>query len=131
MVEPLTLSNPKLMNALNAQFASRRQKDWLESVYEEILARVDEPTLVVSDIARAVFVSERQFYRRLKKLTGMTPNELIQQMRMEQAYEIINAQKYDSVAVVAKAVGFLSPDYFSLLFERHYGIRPTALLNRA
>ena len=87
--------------------------------------------MVINDIASAVFISERQFYRKLKKLTGLTPNQFIQQIRMEQAQKLLQGQEYDSVSRVAKAVGFLSSDYFSLLYERYYGVKPAVLLERA
>ncbi|HQU57611.1 MAG: helix-turn-helix transcriptional regulator [Phaeodactylibacter sp.] len=131
MVESTSSPNPTLLNFLKAQVRAQRHKEWLDAVHAAVLAGLGEPSMVINDIASAVFISERQFYRKLKKLTGLTPNQFIQQIRMEQAQKLLQGQEYDSVSRVAKAVGFLSSDYFSLLYERYYGVKPAVLLERA
>ena len=52
-----------------------RKPVWLIKVDEYILSNMSNPKLTISQIAGAVFVSERHFYRMVKKYTGKTPTQ--------------------------------------------------------
>ncbi|KGE89273.1 MAG: helix-turn-helix domain-containing protein [Phaeodactylibacter xiamenensis] len=59
-------------------------------------------------LAEQVFLSERQFARRLKKLTGLTPNNYIQEARLQLARQLLERQVYATVNEVASAAGYSS-----------------------
>lgn len=98
---------------------------WLEKVNEYIHANLGNRNLTVADIADAVFMSERQFYRRIKKITGKTPNQYLKELRLEKAKNILEDGIFTTVKEVAYSVGYSRSDYFSSLFESHFGIKPT------
>ncbi|MCB0552826.1 MAG: helix-turn-helix transcriptional regulator [Phaeodactylibacter sp.] len=101
-----------------------RQQKWLQEVDRYLRDNLDNHNVVVADIAFAMCMSERNFYRKLKKLTGITPNQYIQAFRLNSAFELLNSGQVDTVKELAGRVGFYHTDYFSRLFEACYGRRP-------
>jgi transcriptional regulator GlxA family with amidase domain len=99
---------------------------WMHKVNLYIRENLANPQMTVADMAAAVFVSERQFYRRIKKLTGKTPNHYLQSCRLQRAKELLESDQFASVKEVATAVGYSRSDYFSRLFEARFGIRPSS-----
>jgi len=106
----------------------RFQQQWLLEVASFIMLSDSSALLNVAEVAKAAGVSERQFYRQIKQWLGITPNELIQRLRLEKAGRMLESGAYATVAEVAYAAGFNCPGYFSNLFYKKYGIRPTELL---
>lgn len=107
------------------------QQQWLLEVESYIIRSGSPASLNVAEIAKATGVSERQFYRQIKLWLGITPNELMQRLRLEKAARLLESGTYATVAEVAYAAGFNCPDYFSSLFCKKYGKRPTELLWKA
>lgn len=106
------------------------QRQWLRRVEIHILQHDPAVALNIAEIARAAGVSERQFYRQIKLLLGITPNSFIQRLRLERAKSMLESGAYPTVSEVAYAAGFNCPDYFSNLFYKKYGTRPARLLWR-
>ena len=75
-------------------------------------------------LCKTLGLSKAQVYRRVKALTGMSPNELIREMRLRKALEILK-QKGKTVAEIAYELGFNSPTYFTRVFRKRYKMLPT------
>lgn len=101
-----------------------QSKHWLNEVLQIILSRIDDPSLTISKLAREVYMSERQFYRKIKETTGKTPNRFLQSIRMKKAQEILENKQPNSIKEVALSVGYTRTDYFSRLYESIHGKRP-------
>ena len=65
------------------------------------------------------------FYRKVRGVTGYSPNEYIRIMRMKKAAELLKEGKY-TVAEVSYQVGINDPFYFSKCFKRQFGVSPSA-----
>lgn len=87
-----------------------------------------KPLTVVS-IAESVNMSESAFAHVFKEITGTSPYQFLQQVRLDRARTLL-ASRNGSVAEVARAVGYASPSHFSAAFRRRYGTSPRALLAR-
>lgn len=69
-------------------------------------------------------MTQSTLYRKLKSLTGMSPNEFIRDVRIKKACILL--QRSDlQVSDVAYMVGFTDPKYFSLIFKKEKGVSPT------
>jgi transcriptional regulator GlxA family with amidase domain len=106
----------------------RYQRKWLDKLESIILQYNEDRPLSVAELAKAVCLSERQLYRQIKQLLGITPNNLIQELRLRRAQCLLESGAFPTVAEVAYAAGFNCPEYFSNLFYKKYGERPTRLL---
>ncbi|MBQ3657889.1 MAG: helix-turn-helix domain-containing protein [Bacteroidales bacterium] len=90
-------------------------------------------TLIIENVQNeelnAVFLCEKLGYSRssmfakIKQLTGKTPNELIQSIRLKKAAELLSTNLY-KVNEVAYMTGFNNPSYFAKLFQKQYGVKP-------
>ena len=82
----------------------------------------------VADLAVVMGVSERQLRRISKSATGMSPVELMLEMRLLKARNLLESQKFATVAEVMYQVGMESASYFSKKFTRRFGLRPSELI---
>jgi AraC-like DNA-binding protein len=83
------------------------------------------------DISRycyAVAMSTSQLYRKSISLTGLSPNALLKQYRLEKAKELMKKQHY-SIAQITFETGFTSASYFTKCFKKQYGLLPMAYLD--
>jgi len=70
-----------------------------------------------------VAVSRRQLFRKLKAVTGGTPNVLIRTMRLKRAAQLLKESQM-TVTEITYAVGFSDLKHFRSLFLEHFGVLP-------
>jgi len=73
-------------------------------------------------------MSHAKFYRKIKNLTGQSGQELLLNMRMKRAHQILADNKGLRIAEVAYMVGFTNPKYFSKCFKETFGFAPSELI---
>ena len=83
----------------------------------------------VEDLARTAAMHPRTLQRRFKQATGLTATEYIQTARIAKARETLELTT-DSVAEVARGVGYLDVSNFRRLFQRATGVTPSEYRNR-
>ena len=98
---------------------------FLERVRSKVEAGLADDTLSVDMLAEAIGISRSQLHRRLKSLIGKAPSDVIREMRLERAAQLL-AARAGTVSEVAYAVGFRSVAHFSTAFLQQYGCRPSA-----
>lgn len=101
---------------------------WLVHIEQLIVENLTNTSFQVNSIAEATHISERQLYRRIKEVTGLSPNQFIQEVRLQTAHEWLESRQYATVKEVCHAVGFQQVPYFSRLFQQRFGTTPGALL---
>lgn len=99
-----------------------KELEEIQSVISDHLKDVD---LNVAKIAKELHSSLRQTYRNIQALTGMTPVEYINSLRLSKARELLRSSPHLTIEGIATEVGFKSRSYFSKLFKKHYGISPS------
>ncbi len=108
---------PKSQNAIFA-----------EKLNEAIRQNMSNPSLKMEDLGEAVGLSRVQLYRKVKSITGISPVELLRQMRLQQGYVLLSTTN-KTVQEIAYEVGFGTPGYFSKCFRQQYGKYPMELRN--
>ncbi|WCT13886.1 ATP-binding protein [Mucilaginibacter jinjuensis] len=94
---------------------------WLSELETEVRKHIGKTDLNLYMLSDAVAISERQLFRRIKAITGLTPNKYIRTIRLQIAREAIESGRYRTLAEISYAAGFDTPAYFSKLFKEHYG----------
>ena len=79
-------------------------------------------------IAAKAFVSKFHFIRVFKKYYGRTPNQYLQEVRIDKAKKLL--QKRKTIDEVCYAVGFTSKTSFISLFRKMTGKTPLAYQNK-
>jgi len=83
-----------------------------------------DPHLKVEILLKEIGMSRSPFFRKLKALTGSTPNDFIRTIRLKQAaHNLIESDK--NISEVAFEVGFSSPKYFRECFKKQFGVSPS------
>lgn len=83
-----------------------------------------DPDFGVEELAQALHLSRSQALRKIKALTGSTPVVLMRDFRLAKAQTLLE-QGGHTVADVAYACGFNTPNYFSDVYFQAYGHRPS------
>jgi PAS domain S-box-containing protein len=96
-------------------------KHWLNEFEKLVKLQIKKGDLTITNLSADLALSERQVYRRIKSILGITPNAFIFIIRLELAKEIIKTGKFRTVAEISHAVGFETPAYFNKLFKKVYG----------
>lgn len=105
---------------------------WLENIEAAAKRALDKGLpLQVGYLVEAAAMSERQFFREMKRLTGITPNQYIQEVRLQKARHLLQHRAYNTISEVAYAVGFETPTYFTRVFEQHFGKHPSDFLRQS
>lgn len=105
-----------------------QDREWLESFEKYVLENVANEWLSVTYLANQFNISESTLLRQLKRLTGLTPKQYLQEVRLNKARQLIESKAYDTVSEVALEVGFLHLKTLSRTFKARFGISPSALL---
>ncbi|MCC5935278.1 MAG: response regulator [Balneolales bacterium] len=99
-----------------------------EAFTQEVLAKIREnisnPEFTVENLAFGLNMSRSSLYRKLKLPGNESPNDLINRMRLEIARDLLK-QKNNSISEIAYAVGYNSLSYFSRMYKKQYGHRPS------
>ena len=114
--EPEVKEAEEKLSPLDRKFIDR-----LKAAMEKHLPESD---VKVNDIGSDIGLSRVQLYRKLKAITGLSPAELLRQMRLQKAHDLI-MHSDQPISAIAYDTGFSSPGYFSKCFRDEYGISPS------
>ncbi len=87
-------------------------------------------TLSIDKLAAEMGIARNAFYRKVKDLSGLTPNEYLKKARLEKARELLQTEKNLTVSEIAIKVGISDSRYFSTLFKSQFGVTPTQYRDR-
>ena len=105
---------------------STPDKQFMDALRQSIKKNMSNAQLKMDDLGADMGISRVQLYRKVKALTGLSPVELLRQMRLQKAYKLLLRTDH-TVAEVAYEVGFGTPGYFSSCFKKQYGKYPTEI----
>jgi AraC-like DNA-binding protein len=82
----------------------------------------------MEEYCHAMTMSKSQLYRKTISLTGLSPNLLLKDFRLEKAKEALKKNRLP-ISQVTFDSGFTSPSYFTKCFKKKYGLLPMAYLD--
>ncbi|WP_088340468.1 ATP-binding protein [Robiginitalea sediminis] len=100
---------------------------FLRKIMNTVTGQLDSESLGVETLAREVGFSRAQLNRKLKALTGKSPNQLIMETRLKRAYQLLE-EGAGSVSEVAYSVGYSNLSYFTKRFKAFYGCAPSQVI---
>jgi AraC-like DNA-binding protein len=95
-----------------------------ETLNEAIRKNMSNPNLKMDELGDEIGLSRVQLYRKVKAITGLSPVELLRQMRLQRGYALLQSTN-KTVNEIAYEVGFGTPGYFSTCFKKQFGKYPT------
>ena len=107
---------------------SEKEIEFINNLKQFILDNISEPDLNIDMLVKRFAISRSQLNRKIKAVTGMTPNNYIKTLRLKKAYELLK-DKNSRVSEVAYTVGFSDPNYFTICFKKEFGENPSQVSN--
>jgi signal transduction histidine kinase/DNA-binding response OmpR family regulator len=101
---------------------------FLKNVEAYVSAHIGDPTLNIETLARHLAVSDRKLHRICGQLTGMSPGQLIKEVKLKKAYSMLIEKEVTKVTELVLKLGFSDVAYFSKQFYNRFGKRPTEIL---
>ena len=118
---------PSLSAFLINQYKLLIEKDSLSHDSRQAISYItkhcDNPELSLQEIADHIGLSVTHFSRIFKTETGETVGDYITTYRMQKACQLLK-ETNQKIYEISEATGYSSPQYFSQVFVKQFGLKP-------
>jgi len=97
---------------------------FIKELMKTLEAQLENSSLNVDMLAADLNMSRTVFYKKVKSLLGITPVDLIRDIRIKRAVQLIEVGGF-SLTEVAYMCGFSDSNYFSKCFKKATGVTPS------
>jgi AraC-like DNA-binding protein/TolB-like protein/Tfp pilus assembly protein PilF len=104
-------------------YPSSMDDQFLSQVTDIINQHMGEESFSVEMLSSKAGISRSMLHRKLIRLTGKSPGELITIKRLERSRELLE-NNVGTISEIAYKVGFSSPSYFNKVFKKHFQVAP-------
>lgn len=115
------LKNP--LSSITSVNISAGDNAFLRRLQEVLNENLGNPRFRMDDIAEMMNMSRANFYRKIKGVLDMSPNDYLRLERLRKAAKLLVEQNLQ-ISEVSYMVGFNSPSYFTKCFHAQFGIHP-------
>ena len=130
-MESLLSKNQRIDDFIKRQLIVENQsvetKTYSEKLLQETIRYINEhisdSEINIDKMCKEIGVSHSSLYRKIKDQTGLTLNELIRQVKMKKAAQLIKSKKF-TVAEIMDETGFSNHSYFAKCFKNEFGMSP-------
>lgn len=106
---------------------SEIEQDFMEKLDKIIAENMRNPDLNVDLLAIKMNMSRSTLYRKIKHLSQLSPNDLINNCRLQKAAQLLKSSE-KKIYQIAEEVGYSSPSSFSRNFHKRYKMTPTEFI---
>jgi signal transduction histidine kinase/ligand-binding sensor domain-containing protein/DNA-binding response OmpR family regulator len=103
---------------------SKIDEDFMQQVILLLEKNIDNSEFDIDSFCKNIGVSSSQLYRKIKSITGLSPNEFIRTYRLKKAAHLITESNLN-ISEIAYKVGFNDALYFSKCFKKQFGTTPS------
>lgn len=103
---------------------SKFDKEFLDKFRRLVEDNMEMEEFDQTFLADRMCMSHSTLYRKVKSVTGLTPNEFIRRIKLNKVCELIVDDSL-SMADIAQMAGFSSAAYFRRVFKKEFGVSPT------
>ena len=115
------LKNP--LSSITSVNISAGDNAFLRRLQDVLNENLGNPRFRMDDIAEMMNMSRANFYRKIKGVLDMSPNDYLRLERLRKAAKLLVEQNLQ-ISEVSYMVGFNSPSYFTKCFHAQFGIHP-------
>jgi ligand-binding sensor domain-containing protein/signal transduction histidine kinase/DNA-binding response OmpR family regulator len=116
-------ANSPLVNIKTMAYSKADEK-FLITINDIIHSNISHPEFNVDQLAKKMNMSRPTLYRKIRGLSNLTPNDLINITRLKKAAELLAEGDY-KIYEVAEMVGYSLAANFSRDFMKQFGISPS------
>jgi signal transduction histidine kinase/DNA-binding response OmpR family regulator len=114
----------RILTSSSTPDESSLDESFLQKLRLIVESNMGDYAFSVEKMADEMNLSRTQLLRKLKALTGLSPNDFIKDLRLKRASEMI-LQKADTITQIGYAVGFNDQSYFTKCFKKQFGVTPS------
>ncbi|UXX77695.1 helix-turn-helix domain-containing protein [Reichenbachiella carrageenanivorans] len=103
---------------------SSHEENLIKDAIKYIDDNISDTNLSVDRLSKEIGISRVHFYRKIKSLMNMSPNEFIRSYRIRKAGQLLS-QKKVNIDQIRHMVGFNDSDYFRSCFKKEFGMTPS------
>jgi len=103
-------------------------EDFIKKLDAIIDQNMADTNLSVESLADILHMSRSTLYRKIKDISNLSPNELINNARLKKAAELLLSGKY-KVYEISEIVGYNSQSSFSRNFQKSFAMSPSEFIN--
>ena len=104
--------------------------EFLVKMNQLIEDNLTNPCLSVVFLAEQMNISRSSLFAKIKALVDVTPNEMIQLVKLKKAAVLLKSGNY-RISEVCYMVGFSSPSYFAKCFQKQFGMKPGEFIGQS
>lgn len=109
--------------AANTMALTKADEEFIKRLNEVIQANLSNPEFSMEDMADGMNMSRSNFYRKIKGVLDLSPNEYLRLERLKHAAQLLKEGEC-RINEICYTVGFNSPSYFSKCFQKQFGVSP-------
>lgn len=113
------------VGADNTRALNSADENFLESLLHSLSQNWQDADFDVLDFCEEMSLSKSQLYRKCVSITGMSPNNLLREYRLQHAMALLRKEERN-IAQTTFDTGFSSPSYFTKCFQKRFGMQPLA-----
>lgn len=109
--------------AANTMALTKADEEFIKRLNEVIQTNYSNPLFSMDDMADSLHMSRSNFYRKIKGVLDLSPNEYLRLERLKKAAQLLKEGE-NRVNEICYMVGFNSPSYFAKCFQKQFGVLP-------
>ena len=109
--------------AVNTMALTKADEEFIKKLNDIILSNLSNQDFSMDDMAECLNMSRSSFYRKMKGVLDLSPNEYLRIERLKRAAQLLKEGKC-RINEICYMVGFSSSSYFSKCFLKQFGVLP-------
>ncbi|NMA74053.1 MAG: response regulator [Bacteroidales bacterium] len=103
---------------------SNKDNEFISKISKIIENHLDNPDFSIDDFAKEANMGRTLFYKKIKAITNLSPNEYLRIVRLQKAALLLQSTDLN-ISEIAYKVGFNDPYYFSKCFKEQFKTTPS------
>lgn len=108
---------------------SKADREFMKMLNEIVQDNLTNSDFSMEGIAESFCMSRSNFYRKMKGVLSLNPNEYLRIERLKRAAQLIK-EGDNRISEICYMVGFNSPSYFAKCFQKQFGLLPKDFANK-
>ena len=121
---------PAAETTIGVSAISEHERELLEKSVNIIQRNFENPEFDVMSLASELCMGRSKLYMQFKQITGLTPNEFILKVKLDEAMNLLKNRPEWNISEIAIRLGFSSPRYFSKSFKSFFGVAPQTVRSK-
>ena len=109
--------------AADTMALTKADEEFIQRLNEVIQMNLSNPDFCMENMADGMNMSRSNFYRKIKGVLDLSPNEYLRLERLKKAAQLLKEGE-NRINEICYTVGFNSPSYFSKCFQKQFGVSP-------